>query len=59
MAIRFNSNLIRLWRGVSRGCPNIGIRFDRKVSNDEIENIYNKVLALLTKEYGEGETIDK
>jgi hypothetical protein len=56
MAIKFNKNKIRLWKGVSKtaGDTNIGIRFNKGSDTKEIYKIYKMVHSLLDLKYGKG-----
>lgn len=56
MAIKFNENKVRLWKGKdkARNINLIGIRFHRDSNTKEIEGIYKVVLSLLELKYGKG-----
>jgi len=56
MALKFNNSKIRLWYGIGKKLefPNIGIRFHKSVSEDEIKEIYGAIKTILSLKYGEG-----
>ena len=55
MAVKFDNGRIRLWKGCPKtGLVNIGIRFKKDCSEEEIQRVYDSVKSFLTSKYGEG-----
>jgi len=55
MAIKFNKNKIRIWKGISKaGDTNIGIRFSKGSDTKEIYKIHKMIQSILELKYGKG-----
>lgn len=56
MALKFNKNRIRLWKGVSKklGDTTIGIRFNRGYDTKEIYKVNKTIQSILELKYGKG-----
>ncbi len=54
--IKFANGRIRLWNGIAKkqGTMGIGIRFDKKVPQEEALQIHDSIRKILILKYGEG-----